>query len=119
MKTYAVGLSTVKEGHQDDFVQAWMDLGARLREDYPERRATLLHDRDHPNLFISFGPNESLDALEGRRESMAARAQEPDNTLSDYTQRLNGLLETSTSTHWITWERSRNARTAARRTADR
>jgi hypothetical protein len=93
MKAYAVGLWTVKEGRQDDFVQAWMELGARLRENYPERRATLLHDRDHPNLFISFGPNESLDALEGRRESMATRAQEPDNTFSEYTHRLFGLLE--------------------------
>ena len=93
MKAYAVGLWTVKEGHQDDFVQAWMELGARLRENYPERRATLLHDRDQPNLFISFGPNESLDALEGRRESMATRAQESDNTLTDYTQRLFGFLE--------------------------
>jgi hypothetical protein len=93
MKAYAVGLWTVKEGRQDDFVQAWMDLGARLRENYPERRATLLHDRDNPSLFISFGPNESLDALEGRRESMATRAQEADNTLSEYTSRLFGLLE--------------------------
>ena len=93
MEAYAVGLWTVKDGHEDDFVQAWMELGARLREDYPERRATLLHDRDHPNLFISFGPNESLDALEGRRGSMATLAQEPDNTLTGYTQRLFGLLE--------------------------
>jgi hypothetical protein len=93
MKADAVGLWTVKEGHQDDFVQAWMELGARLRENYPERRATLVHDRDHPSLFIGFGPNESVDALEGRRESMATCVQKPDNMLSEYTQRLFGLLE--------------------------
>jgi hypothetical protein len=92
MKAYAVGLWTVKEGSEDDFVQAWMELGERLRQDFPERRATLLHDRDQPNLFISFGPNESLEALEGRRESIAAVAQESD-TLSERTQRLLALLE--------------------------
>jgi len=71
MRAYAVGLWTVKEGRDDDFVQAWMELGDRLR---------------------SYGPNESLDALEGRRESIAAVARESD-TLSERTQRLFGLLE--------------------------
>jgi hypothetical protein len=92
MKAYAVGLWTGKEGSEDDFVRSWMELGERLREDFPERRATLLHDRDQPNLFISFGPNESLDSLEGRRESIAVVAQESD-TLSERTQCLFGLLE--------------------------
>jgi hypothetical protein len=92
MTVFALGLWTVKEGREDEFAQAWMELGERLREDFPERKATLLHDRAQPNLFISFGPSESLDALEGRREAIASVAQESD-TLSQRTERLNELLD--------------------------
>lgn len=79
MSVYAVGLWTVKEGREDDFARAWFALGERLREDFPERRATLLHDRDQPTLFISFGPSESLDALEGRRAAYGSLAHESDS----------------------------------------
>jgi hypothetical protein len=82
----------VKEGREGEFAQAWMEVGERLREDFPERKATLLHDREQPNLFISFGPSESLDVLEGRREAIASVAQESD-TLSQRTGRLFGLLD--------------------------
>jgi len=37
---------TVKEGREDAFAEAWIALGDRLRQDFAERRATLLHDRD-------------------------------------------------------------------------
>jgi hypothetical protein len=92
MPVFAVGLWTVKEGRQNDFVEAWMELGARLREDFPERRATLLHDRDQPNLFISFGPSESLGVLEGRREALGSLAQESE-TLGQRTAQLFETLD--------------------------
>jgi hypothetical protein len=92
MTVFALGPWTVKEGREGEFAQAWMELGERLRGDFPERKATLLHDREQPNLFfISFGPSESLDVLEGRREAIASVAQESD-TLSQRTGRLFGLL---------------------------
>ena len=79
MSVFAVGLWTAKEGRQDDFVRACMQLGERLREDFPERRATLLHDRDQPKLFISFGPNQSLDMPKGWRAASGSLAQESDS----------------------------------------
>ena len=92
MPVFAVGLWTVKEGCQDAFVQAWMALGDRLREDFPERRATLLHDRDQPNLFISFGPSDSLDKLAARREAIGTLARDSD-TLSERTAALYDSLD--------------------------
>src|SRR5262245_42231990 len=92
MPVFAVGLWTVKEGRQEDFVRAWLALGDRLREDFPERRATLLHDRDQPNLFISFGPSDSLDTLEGRRERIGSLAQDS-HTLSERTAQLFETLD--------------------------
>jgi len=92
MSVFAVGLWTVKEGREDTFIDAWMALGDRLRQDFPERRATLLHDRDQPNLFISFGPSDSLDKLERRREAIGTLAQESD-TVSERTAALYDNLD--------------------------
>ena len=91
MSVFAVGLWTVKEGRHDDFVHAWLALGERLRQDFPERRATLLRDRDQPNLFISFGPSDSLDVLEGRREAIGSLAQNSDSLVDRTAQLFDSL----------------------------
>ena len=64
------GTWTVKAGREDDFVEAWREM-AREVAAHLEVRTTplLLRDRDRPNVFISFGPWESLDAVTRFRAS--------------------------------------------------
>ena len=50
----------MKNGREGDFVKSWEDLADRTKSGFPDETATLLRDRDQPNLFISFGPWESL-----------------------------------------------------------
>ena len=69
MRVYTLGVWTVKNGREGDFVKAWQDLADRTKTDFPEETATLLRDRDQPNLFISFGPWESLEQIERWRSS--------------------------------------------------
>ena len=59
----------MKNGREGDFVKAWQDLADRTKADFPEETATLLRDRDQPNLFISFGPWEALEQNEQWRSS--------------------------------------------------
>ena len=74
MSVFALGIWTVKDGREDAFVEAWLQVGQRLKDDFPERTATLLHDREQPNRFISFGRSDSLEVLEKRRDSLASQA---------------------------------------------
>ena len=73
MTVYTLGLWTVQDGRQDDFVRAWLDMGTRTRAEFPEATGTLLRDRQRPELFISFGPWESEAAVVAWRESDAFR----------------------------------------------
>lgn len=59
----------MKRGREDDFVRAWQELADRTKSDFPAEVATLLRDRDQPNVFISFGPWESLEQIEQWRDS--------------------------------------------------
>ena len=69
MSVFTLGIWTVKGGREDDFVRAWRDLAERTKEDFRDATATLLHDREQRNRFISFGPWESLDQIEQWRNS--------------------------------------------------
>ncbi len=69
MPVYTLGIWTVKNGREADFVDAWRNVADRTKSDFPEGTATLLRDRDQPNRFISFGPWESLDQIEQWRSS--------------------------------------------------
>lgn len=69
MTVFALGIWTVKEGHEENFVRAWRDFARRTQEDFPDATATLLRDRDQPNRFVSFGPWDSLDQIERWRSS--------------------------------------------------
>jgi len=69
MSVFTLGIWTVNDGREDDFVHAWRDLAERTKEDFPDATATLLRDRDQQNRFVSFGPWESLDQIEQWRSS--------------------------------------------------
>jgi heme-degrading monooxygenase HmoA len=66
---FTLGVWMVKDGREDDFVRAWRDLAEQTKEDFPDVTATLLHDREQRNRFVSFGPWESLDQIERWRSS--------------------------------------------------
>ena len=91
MSVFALGIWTVKEGREDDFVRAWLELGERVRRDVPERAATLLRDRQQPNRFISFSRRDSLVHLEDGRNRLAQQATESD--LRQWTGAMMELVE--------------------------
>ena len=74
MSVFTLGIWTVKEGREDDFVRAWRELAERTKEDFPDETATLLRDREQQNRFVSFGPWESLDQIEQWRNSTTFQA---------------------------------------------
>jgi heme-degrading monooxygenase HmoA len=69
MAIFTLGIWTVKPGQEDDFVRAWRELADRTKSDFPNETATLVRDREQPNLFISFGPWDSLEQIEKWRSS--------------------------------------------------
>ena len=69
MRVYTLGIWTVKNGREGEFVDAWRDLAERTKSDFPDETATLLRDRDQPNRFISFGPWDTLEQIERWRGS--------------------------------------------------
>jgi quinol monooxygenase YgiN len=65
---YTHGRWTVRAGHEDEFVALWRGLAEWSVTHLPEAvGAVLLRDRDHPNLFLSFGPWPSLEAIDDFR----------------------------------------------------
>jgi heme-degrading monooxygenase HmoA len=81
---YTLGIWTVRSGREDEFVRAWQEMADRTKSDFPDEVATLLRDRDQPNLFISFGPWSSLDQIEQWRAS---------ETFKDGVGKLRELLD--------------------------
>lgn len=73
MTIYTLGIWTVKPGHEDEFIDAWRDLATRTAAEFPAPTATLLRDRDQPNLFISYGPWTSPQDIENWRSSATFR----------------------------------------------
>lgn len=69
MSIYTLGIWTVKQGREDEFILAWRDLATKTKSDFPGLSATLLRDRDVPNRFISSGPWKSLEQIEAWRAS--------------------------------------------------
>jgi quinol monooxygenase YgiN len=69
MAVYTLGMWTVKTGREDEFVAAWSDLAEKTKADFPDATATLLRDGEQPNLFISFGPWESVEEIDRWRSS--------------------------------------------------
>lgn len=62
---YTCGIWIVKPGHEEQFIAAWQDLADWTGREVPGSRwAKLLRDRSTPNRFVSFGPWDSLEAIE-------------------------------------------------------
>ena len=59
----------VKPGMEDAFVAAWAKLANGATARFGTERPTLLHDRDRPNVFETFGPWPSIEAVEEFRAS--------------------------------------------------
>ena len=65
---YTHGVWRVKPGRADDFVAAWAELAEWTAQPVSgARRATLLRDLADSDRFVSFGPWESLEAIEAWR----------------------------------------------------
>jgi pimeloyl-ACP methyl ester carboxylesterase len=65
---YTLGVWRVKNGKQDDFVEAWKGLGRVFRAlPRPPGQGTLLQSLDEPRQFYSFGPWRTLDDIHGAR----------------------------------------------------
>ena len=79
------GTWTVKPGHEEEFVAAWLALAREgSAELAPPEPPTLLRDRERPNVFLSFGPWADDAAVDRFRSSVAFQAAQ---------QRMRDLLE--------------------------
>jgi len=67
---YTSGDWLVKPGREEEFIDAWRDLAEwTAAETTQGTRAVLLHDRDEPALFRSFGPWDSDEQVAAWRQS--------------------------------------------------
>jgi heme-degrading monooxygenase HmoA len=67
---YTSGDWLVKPGREEEFIEAWHELAEwTAAEIAPGARAMLLHDRDEPALFRSFGPWDSDPQVAAWRQS--------------------------------------------------
>ena len=57
----------VKEGHEEEFVQLWLEFVDWSSAQGLRAKALLLRDIDDPLRFISFGPWEGVDAIRSWR----------------------------------------------------
>jgi quinol monooxygenase YgiN len=57
------GRWTVIPGREDDFAAAWRELADWTGSQFTTAGATLLRDRDQPNVFFSFGPWPDLETV--------------------------------------------------------
>ncbi len=84
------GIYKVKPGCADDFVRGWRELARHAVEVFGVAPPTILHDRDDPSLYLTFGVWDSLDSLQRFRSSplVAERALALDDLLDSAEARL-------------------------------
>jgi hypothetical protein len=71
---YTLGVWRVKEGKQDQFVEAWKRLGRVFHNlPHPPGEGTLVQSLDEPQQFYSFGPWRTLDDVLAMRSDPDAR----------------------------------------------
>jgi hypothetical protein len=59
------GVWTVKPGREDEFTAAWRAMAQAAVEEFdPPGAPRLLHDRERPNVFRSFGPWDDPETVE-------------------------------------------------------
>ena len=64
------GTWTVKVGREEEFVLAWTEMRDVVTQAFGHvARPTLLRDREHPNVFLSFGPWADIDHVRQFRGS--------------------------------------------------
>jgi heme-degrading monooxygenase HmoA len=64
------GAWTVEPGREDEFVAAWRDMASSAMAEFsPPEPPRLLRDREHSNVFLTFGPWESIEQIERFRSS--------------------------------------------------
>jgi heme-degrading monooxygenase HmoA len=75
-RPYTLALWRVQPGRQDEFVQAWKDLGEVFRglPDPPGGEGTLLQSVEDPQRFYSFGWWQRLEDVQAMRTNPAAGA---------------------------------------------
>lgn len=66
---YTVGIWTVKADREQEFVAAWRAMGEATIAEFPAAHGRLLRDVANPGRFVSFGPWESLEAVDAWRAS--------------------------------------------------
>lgn len=67
---FAMGLWTVKEGKEGDFLSSWQAFAKwTIDNQFGSIEAYLTHDRSNPDLFISFSSWTSDEALARWRET--------------------------------------------------
>jgi heme-degrading monooxygenase HmoA len=67
---YTSGLWTVVPGREDEFVTAWSEIAEWTHAEIPGSSwATLLQNQGKPDVFLSFGPWESAEAIAAWRAS--------------------------------------------------
>jgi quinol monooxygenase YgiN len=82
---YTCGIWIVKPGREDEFVAAWEELARWTAEHIPGAGwATLVQQEDQPNRFLTFGPWESVEAIDAWRASEG---------FQDGVKRIRALLE--------------------------
>lgn len=82
---YTCGTWTVTPGREEEFVGAWREFAEWSSEAMPGSGwARLVQNRERPNVFLSFGPWESDEAVEDWRASAG---------FQERVGRIRGLLE--------------------------
>lgn len=67
-EVYTLGVWRVRDGKEDEFVEAWIGLGRHFRGlRNPPGQGTLLQSLDEPQQFYSFGPWRTLDDIQEMR----------------------------------------------------
>jgi heme-degrading monooxygenase HmoA len=67
---YTSGSWVVKEGREQEFIDAWRDLAEWTKGEIGGAgNPRLLRDRDNPRRFLSFGPWDDVEAVEAWRAS--------------------------------------------------
>jgi heme-degrading monooxygenase HmoA len=73
---YTLGAWHVQDGKQQEFIQAWKELGETFSslEKPPTGKGVLIQSTSDSALFYSFGPWDSLEDIEEMRNNERARA---------------------------------------------
>ena len=82
---YTSGKWTVVPGKEEEFVAAWRELAEWTSAEIPgASSATLLQHQERQNVFLSFGPWDSYDAIAAWRGSAG---------FQERVERIRGMLE--------------------------